>query len=55
MIENVNSSAKYAFPLSISIGHTIKKASSNKELEDLIEEADKLMYEVKLAKKSTRS
>ncbi len=55
MVENVNSSAKYAFPLSISIGHTIKKASSNKELEDLIEEADKLMYEVKLAKKSTRS
>ncbi len=55
MIENLNSSGRYEFPLSLSIGYTIKKANNSNELEDLIEEADKLMYEVKLAKKSART
>jgi len=54
MTENLNSSGKYEFPLSVSVGYAINKAENSKELEDLIEEADKLMYEVKLAKKSVR-
>lgn len=54
MIENLNSTGQYDFPFSLSIGYAIKKADNSKELEDLIEEADKLMYEVKLAKKSAR-
>ena len=54
MTENLNSSGKYEFPLSVSVGYAINSAKNSKELEDLIEEADKLMYEVKLAKKSVR-
>ncbi|MCR5790119.1 MAG: GGDEF domain-containing protein [Lachnospiraceae bacterium] len=52
--ENINSCGRYPFTLSVSLGYMIGKAKNSHELESLIEEADKLMYQVKEEKRALR-
>ncbi len=54
LTDNLNQKGIYPFPVSISMGYVRKPAKTDKELEDLIEEADKLMYQIKLKKKKLR-
>ncbi len=51
MAENLNSARRYPFPISVSTGHVIGRIADEKELESLIEEADKLMYKNKQSKR----
>ncbi|MBR1876639.1 MAG: GGDEF domain-containing protein [Lachnospiraceae bacterium] len=54
LIDNLNKSGNYDFPFSMSVGHITSRAKNITELEGLIEEADKLMYQVKVEKKKVR-
>lgn len=51
MIGDLNRSGRYDFPISASCGTVTRRASEIREIEDLIEEADQLMYAVKAEKK----
>lgn len=53
-IERVNASRKYPFRLSVSIGESCRKAAEIDNLEVLIEQADKEMYQEKRRKKMAR-
>ncbi len=53
-IDRVNKSRKYPFRLSVSIGESCKKATEIDNLEVLIEQADKEMYQEKRRKKMAR-
>ncbi|MCR4655618.1 MAG: GGDEF domain-containing protein [Lachnospiraceae bacterium] len=54
LTKETDSSGRHPFPVSVSTGYIIGNAADENELESLIEEADKLMYKVKEAKKAIR-